>query len=201
MFHPDSLIIRGLTKICDLLFLNVVFVLSCATIVFSGTAVISLYAVTLKMIRGEEYEPVKGFLRAARKNFSSSVPVTILFFVDMTLIAVLYELLYADVLLISPTMFIFLVIVAFLLTALLSYLFPLLAHFKNTFSKHFENAGRLAIVNLPVTFFLTAVNLLPLLFLIFVPSIWGLIAAFWLLFGFALGAYLNSFYLNRIFNR
>lgn len=201
MFHSDSLLIRFLTKVCDVLFLNVVFVASCATVVFSGTAAASIYAVALKMIRGEDYEPVKGFLRAARENFLPSVPATILLFADITLIAVLYRLLYAEVLLVSPAVFILLAIGAWLLTALLSYLFPLLARYENTFPKHVGNAARLALANLPVTFFLTAVNLLPLLLGIFFPSAWGLVTAFWLLFGFALGAYLNSFYLNRIFSR
>ena len=171
------------------------------TVVFSGAAVISLYTVTLKMVRGEDYEPVKGFLREMRRNFHPSVPAAILLFADITLIAILYEILYAEALILSPTVFIFLVIAAWILTALLSWLFPLLAHFENTFSKHFGNSGRLAIAHLPVTFFLTAVNLLPLLFYIFIPSIWGLVVAFWLLFGFSSGAYLNSFYLNRIFGR
>ncbi len=201
MFHSDSLLIRFLTKVCDVLFLNVVFVASCATVVFSGTAAASIYAVALKMIRGEDYEPVKGFLRAARENFLPSVPATILLFADITLIAVLYRLLYAEVLLVSPAVFILLAIGAWLLTALLSYLFPLLARYENTFPKHVGNAARLALANLPVTFFLTAVNLLPLLLGIFFPSAWGLVTAFWLLFGFAMGAYLNSFYLNRIFSR
>ena len=38
MFHPDGLLIRFLTKVCDLLLLNLALVLSCVTVVFSGTA-------------------------------------------------------------------------------------------------------------------------------------------------------------------
>lgn len=72
MFHPDSFLIRFLTKVCDLLFLNIVFVLSCATIVCSGAAVTSLYAVTLRMIRGQDYAPMRGFFRGLRENFLPS---------------------------------------------------------------------------------------------------------------------------------
>ena len=67
MFHPDSFLIRFLTKVCDLLFLNIVFVLSCATIVCSGAAVTSLYAVTLRMIRGQDYAPMRGFSEGCGK--------------------------------------------------------------------------------------------------------------------------------------
>ena len=54
LIRPDSLPIRFLTKVCDLILLNLLFVLSCATVVFSGTGLTALYAVTLKMLRGKE---------------------------------------------------------------------------------------------------------------------------------------------------
>ena len=199
MFQPDSFLIRFLTKTCDLLFLNIMFVLSCVTIVFSGAAVTSLYAVTLKMIRGQDYAPIKDFLRALSENFLPSFPAAILLLVDVTLLAILRAALYAETLLMPPALFVLLAIITIFLTALLSWLFPLLARFENTFSRHLNNAVRLALVNLPVTFLLTAVNLLPLLLCLLIPPSLGVVFAFWLLFGFAAGAWVNSFYLNRIF--
>ena len=199
MFQPDSLLIRFLTKICDLLFLNIVFVLSCATIIVSGAAVTSLYAVTLKMMRGQNYAPIKDFLRALRENFLPSFPATILLFVDVTLLAILRAALCAETLLMPPTLFVLLAIIAVFLSALLSWLFPLLARFENTFFRHLSNAVRLSLVNLPVTSLLTAVNLLPLLLCVLIPSSLGVVFAFWLSFGCAAGGWANSFYLNRIF--
>ena len=199
MFHPDSFLIRFLTKMCDLLLLNIVLILSCATIVFSGAAVTSLYAVTLKMIRGQDYTPIKDFLRGLRKNFLPSFPVTLLLFGDVTLLAVLRSTLYAETLLMPPTLFVLLAIITVFLTALLSWLFPLLARFENTFSRHLGNAVRLALANLPVTFLITVVNFLPVLLCLLLPVSMGVVFAFWLLFGFGAGAWVNSFYLNRIF--
>ena len=144
MLHPDSLLIRFLTKVCDLLFLNILLLFSCLTIVFTGAAITSLYSVTLKMIRKEDYAPVKNFIQGLKRNFLLSVPVTILFFVDITLAAILKTILYAETLYIAPTIFVFLTIVSLFLTALLSYLFPLSARFENTFSHHLSNAVRLA---------------------------------------------------------
>ena len=199
MFHPDSWLIRFLTKVCDLLFLNIALVLSCCTVVLSGAAVTALYSITLKMMRGQDYDPVKGFLRALRENFLPSSPATALLFVNAALLALLRRALYAETLLFSPSLFLLLALAAVFLTALLSYLFPLLARFENTFSHHLVNAARLSLANLPVTFLITTVNLLPLLIGFFVPSLLGVTFAFWLLFGFAAGAWVNSFYLNRIF--
>ena len=199
MFRPDSLFIRFLTKVCDLLFLNIVFVLSCATIVCSGAAVTSLYAVTLRMIRGQDYAPMRGFFRGLRENFLPSFPVTLLLFGDVILLAVLRSTLYAETLLMPPTLFVLLAIITVFLTALLSWLFPLLSRFENTFSRHLGNAVRLALANLPVTFLITVVNFLPVLLCLLLPVSMGVVFAFWLLFGFGAGAWVNSFYLNRIF--
>ncbi|MCI9557351.1 MAG: YesL family protein [Lawsonibacter sp.] len=199
MFQPNSFLIRFLTKVCDLLFLNIMFVLSCATVVFSGAAVTSLYAMMLKMMRGRDCAPLKDFLRALRENFLPSFPATLLLFVDVTLLALLHTALYAETLLMPPALFILLTVIAVFLTALLSWLFPLLARFENTFPNHLSNAARLAVANLPVTFFLTAVNLLPLLLRVLIPASLGVVFAFWMLFGFAAGAWANAFYLNRIF--
>lgn len=201
MLHPDSWLIRFLTRVCDLLFLNILLLLSCVTVVFSGAAIVSLYAVTLKMIRKEDCAPVKSFVRGLRENFLSSLWVTILLLVDITSIAILITILYAQTLVISPPLFVLLAIAAVLLTALLSYLFPLSARFENTFSKHLGNEVRLALANLPVTVLITAVNLLPLLLGLFAPSVLGIVIAVWSMLGFSAGAYLNSFYLNRIFTR
>lgn len=198
MIRPDSFPIRFLTKICDLILLNLIFILACVTVIFSGTGLTALYTVTLKMVQRKEYIPLKGFVRAARDNFIPSVPATMLLFLDGALIAYLCYVLYADALLIPPELFVLLAIAAILLTAVLSWLFPLLAGFDNTFPHHLANAAKLALANLPVTCLMTLVNLLPLLLALLFPALLGQFAAFWLLIGLAAGAFANSFYLSRI---
>lgn len=200
MIRPDSRPIRFLTKLCDLIILNLIFLLTGATVVFSGTGLTALYSVTLKMVRGKEYVPLRGFLRAARKNFIPSVPATLLLFLDGMLTAYLCHVLYADDLLIPPELFILLAMAAILLTAVLSWLFPLLAGFENTFPRHLANAARLALANLPVTCLATLINLLPLALALLFPALLGQLAAFWMLVGLAAGAFVNSFYLARIFD-
>ena len=127
MLQPGSRLIRFLTAVCDLMILNILLVLSCVTVVFSGDGVVSLYTVTLRMFRGTEDSPGKSFLRALRGNFIPSVPSTLLLLADVTMIAVLRRVLYAETLLLSPTVFVLLTIITIFLTALLSYLFPLTA--------------------------------------------------------------------------
>ena len=201
LFQPDSWLIRFLTRVCDLIILNVLTLISCATIVCSGAAITALYSVALRMMRKEDGPIVKSFFRSLRSNFIPSVPATILLFADVLLFAVLHRALYADVLMFSPNIFILLSIIAIFFTVLLSYLFPLLARYDNTFLRQLGNAGRLALANLPVSCLLLAVNLLPLLVGIFLPALWAYVVGFMALVGIASGAYINSFYLNRIFGQ
>lgn len=199
LLHPNNWLIRFLTRICDLLLLNILFLLACMTVICSGAAITALYRMTLRLIRGESTSIVMGFLTALREDFSASVPATILLFGDLMLIGVVRYALYADFLVFSPVVFILLSIATTVLTALLSYLFPLLARYENSFPHQMENAGRLALANLPVTCLITVVNLLPLLIGICLPDLWIFFTAFWALIGAAAGAYVNSYYLNRIF--
>ena len=199
MFLPGGRLIRFLTAVCDLMILNILLVLSCVTVVFSGDGVVSHYTVTLRMFRGTEDSPGKSFLRALRGNFIPSVPSTLLLLADVTMIAVLRRVLYAETLLLSPTVFVLLTIITIFLTALLSYLFPLTARFNNTFVRHLGNAARLAVANLPVTFLITGVNLFPVILPLLLPQLLGIVAAFWLVAGFSVGGWMHSFYLNRIF--
>lgn len=199
LLHPNSWLIRFLTRVCDLLLLNIVFLLACMTIACSGAAITALYRVTLRMMRGQSAPIVKDFLAALREEFLASTPATVMLFGDLMLIAVVRYALSANFLVFSPAIFILLSIAVIVLTGVLSYLFPLLARYENTFSQQLGNAGRLALANLPVTCLMTVVNLLPLLIGMCLPNLWAFFTGFWVLIGAAVGAYLNSFYLNRIF--
>ena len=199
-FLPDSRFMRYFTKVCDLHQQNKLTVFLSLTVIAAGTAIISLYTAVIKMMQEEDSEPVSCFLHALRENFSLSVPAAPLLFADILLLALLRYALTAETLVFSPAAFVFLAIAAAFLTALLSYLFPLLARFENTFPRHLANAWRLAAANLPVTFLLVTVNLLPLLLAVFLPGLFRLLAVFWLMIGIAASAYLNSFYLCQIFD-
>lgn len=198
---PDSGIIRFLTTVCDLIFLNVIFVLACATIVCTGAAVTALYSTVLGMLKESDRTPVRDFLRNLKRSFTASTPAALLLFADIALLAVLYRALYAETLLFSPELFVLLCMGAVVLTAVLSYLFPLIACFENRFCQHLGNAARLALANLPVTFFVTAVNLSPVLTAVFLPRFIGPFTAAWLVIGAAGAAWVNLFYLRRIFGR
>lgn len=196
---PDSGLARFLTRVCDLMLLNVIFLLACGTVVCLGAAATALYGTALELYREGACTPVRDFLRNLRKSFTASTPGAVLLLADLTLLALLRQAFAVG--LFPPVLTGALCIGAVGLTAVLSWLFPLMACFENTFPRHLGNALRLALANLPVTVFITAVNLLPVLALFLPPRGFGLFLGLWLLIGAAAGAYGNLFYLRGIFGR
>ncbi|MCR5810159.1 MAG: YesL family protein [Lachnospiraceae bacterium] len=201
LFSPDNPVIRFLGRVCDLMILSVLFTLSCMLIVPSGAAMTALYTMTLKMVRNEEGETIKGYLTALRNSFLNSAPGAAVLFLEWGMIFVIVYALYTGVLLFSPLIFIILCIVTLMLTSWLSWLFPLQARFENHFSGHCRNAAALSLTQLPVTSLMTLVNLLPLLSVLLFPNRAGELITFWILFGFGGCAFVNSIYLRHVFGR
>ena len=105
---PNSGIARFLTKICDLIFLNVVFILTSCTVVCLGAAVTALYMTAMELYQERDCTPVRDFLRNLRKAFTASTPAAVLLLADLTLLVVLCRVLYAGTLLFPPELFVLL---------------------------------------------------------------------------------------------
>ena len=201
LFTPDNPVIQLLSRVCDLILLSILFSLSCVLVVPAGAAITALYIMTMKMVRNEEGETIKGYLTALRNSFLNSAPCAAVLFLEWGMIFVIVYALYAGVLLFSPLVFILLCIVTMVLTSWLSWLFPLQARFENHFSGHCRNAAALSLTQLPVTCLMTLMNLLPMLSVLLFPNRAGELITFWILFGFGGCAFVNSFYLRRVFDR
>ena len=60
-FNMDSPIMRFLSRLCDLMILNILCLICCIPIVTIGASITALYSVTLKMVKGEDSYIAKGF--------------------------------------------------------------------------------------------------------------------------------------------
>ena len=68
----DNVITRALSKICDMICLNVLWVICSIPIVTIGASTTALYTVMLKMVRNEEGYIFRGFFKAFKENFKQS---------------------------------------------------------------------------------------------------------------------------------
>lgn len=189
-------------KVADLCLLNLVCLACCIPIVTAGASITALYYVTLKMVRNEESYIFRSFFKSFKQNFRQAtiihlimVAAAILLYLDTNIVKVMGEPM-------SQIMSVIFAVFTLVYAMILLYLYPILAKFYNSVKNTFTNAILMAIRHLPYTIIMLIICALPLL-IFFVPSLQMqmTLILLLLLFGMAVIAYLNSFFLVKIFDK
>ena len=200
-FSMDNKFFTFMNKVADLCILNIICLVCCIPIVTAGASITAMYYVTLKMVRNEEAYIVRSFFKSFKDNFKQA---TIINLIMIAVGAVLYLDLNVDKNMPGSAGQIFHVIfMAFVIIyyVLFLYVYPILARFYNTIRNTIKNALFMAIRHLPYTVVMVLIGLCPLL-LLFIGSyqIQSTLFALFLVMGFGVIAYCNSFFLVKIFD-
>ncbi|MCI5759130.1 MAG: YesL family protein [Eubacterium sp.] len=156
-FNMDGPVMRGLTRVFDLVLLNLLTVLCSIPLITIGASLAAMHSVLLKMVRNEESYIVKSFFRAFKENFKQATGMWALDLFFGGLIALEWTMLKSF----GYDQMLFRVIIAgltLLLLAHMSYSFVLIARFENTFGQIFRNAVALAVGYLPRTLGMVAIH-------------------------------------------
>lgn len=190
-----------MSKVADLCILNIICVVCCIPVITAGASITAMYYVTLKMVRNEEAYIVRSFFKSFKQNFKQATIINLI----MLLIGVV---LYVD-LNVSKAMqggagqIFQIIFMAFVLIyfILFLYVYPVLARFYNTIKNTIKNALFMAIRHLPYTVVMVLIAVCPLLLLLVKSyQIQSTLFVLFLLMGFALIAYCNSYFLAKIFD-
>lgn len=201
IFKGDTPFYQALTKLCDIVILNALFVICCLPVVTIGSSMTALYYMMMKMVKDEEPSIVKGFFRAFKENFKQSFLMTLLMLLILGILgADLYIFGNSES---SNHTILFGGGVALMLVvaAIVSYAFPLLARFENTVKNTIINAGKLALAYLPYTILFVVLNAGPILWFVVSPETFSYIFKIWICIGISGIAYFNSIFLLRIFEK
>lgn len=157
LFNPNNPVMILLSRIFDLIALNVCFVIACIPVFTVGPALTALYDVALKMADGEFGYTVKNFFASFRENFRQGLILWILTaFTAIFLAADLYVILN-----IIPPEFMPLQIPVWLLlfmdASVMIYAFPVLAKYEQTVLSIIRNSILLSISNIPLTVFIIVI--------------------------------------------
>ena len=201
LFNMDGPLFRFLSKVADMMILNLVFLISCLPIVTIGASVTALSYVTLKMKDGEEGYIVRTFFRSFRENFKQSTIIWLI----MLMLAVVMSLDFMIIGSMEGTMAMVMKVLvgvgALIWLMVFLYVFPLQSRFYNTIRSTVQNAVLLSIANFPKTICMMAVMIGSVLLTLWNSyTIWyGLLV--WILLGFAIVAWINSQFLYGIIKR
>jgi len=201
IFNMDNAFFRAMGRLADLMILNLIFLLCSLPVFTIGASTTALYYVTLKMAANEEGYVVRSFLKSFRQNFRQATIILVaLLFAGSVLGLDIYILNHSD----SSFGAVFLVLISaitILYVMELIYIFPLLSRFENSIAVTFRNAFIMAIADFPRTLVMMLL-IVGSVFLTFwnAYTLWyGILV--WIVCGFALIAFANSFFLNRIFKK
>lgn len=181
--------------LCNYIVLNLVFLATCVPVFTIGSALVSLYTVTMREARGEYGYLVRPYLTEFRKNLKRGTGMWAIIAGVAALgifgIAFWYSLGSA----VSGAAMVILIIVLIMIFAAAQYAFPLLARFDDTVKQTLKNAMGLAFSELKYTILLAGIDLL-VVSLAYVASPVRIIL---LIFGFAFTALLKAHILIKVF--
>lgn len=198
IFSPDSRFMRIMSRVADLILLNLCYLLTCVPIFTIGAASAALYTVCFRFCTEAEEGVIKSYFRAFRENFKRGIGVWLIVLLCGATALINAWIFYAmpGVLRFPAVIFAILFVLALLI---FGYAFPLLSQFDNGVWPTLRNALILGLGYLPRSLLITAVNVFPFVlmladFYLFLQS-----AFLWTVLYFSLAAYVNTFLLKGVF--
>ena len=201
VFNFEGPVFTFLSRLADLFWLNLLFIICSLPIVTIGASKTALYYVTLKMAKDEEGYITKSFFKSFKDNFLQATAIWLIYLVIIVVLVVdlrianggsLVDILNSDT--ISNVVIISVSLMGVLLLITETYVFPILARFYNTVFNTVKNALLISIRHLPYTLFMIAISIVPYVLMWFSPTAYLLIFIM-----FALVAYINSKFFVKIF--
>lgn len=197
-FSPDSMFMRIMSRVADLLILNVLFLITSVPVVTIGAASTALYTVCFRLGTDREAGTVKTYFSAFRDNFKQATPLWLLLLLCGGAAGFNTMLFYTvpGAARFACALFGILFIVVLFVHA---YVFPMLSLFNSDNKSLLKNALILSLGYLPRSILAAALNILPLGCLLL--NFYGFFQAgfVWIALYFSAAAYANTFILKKVF--
>lgn len=184
-----------INTLCNYVVLNLVFLITCLPLFTIGTALSSLYYVTLKEARGEYGYLVRPYLSEFRKNLKSGTAAFGMLFVIGAVLLFNLVFWYSMGTIATSVLSGLFVIALILWLFVFTYTFPLIARFQNSTKQTLKNALCLMMCNVKSTIALALIYITVITLCVFARPMKLLMV----LFGFAFIAYCQSFIFKKVF--
>lgn len=200
LFDMDSPLMQFISRLCDLVVLNIVFLLTCLPIFTIGAANTALYDVVFRMDTEREEKLLRTYFRAFKENFrqSTAIWLVLLLFGAASCVNMVQ---FSEIGGIFGYFLFLIAMLILIVTAMVfGYAFPLLSRFANSTRNMLKNALLLGVGSLPRTVVVTVINCFPWVLLIVNLYAFVRIGFLWFALYFAAAAYFNSRVLKKVFD-
>lgn len=196
LFSPERGIYKVMTRIYQLLLLNILFILTSIPIFTIGASLCAAYGTSYKLQKGDEENLFKTYFKQFKANFKQGSLLWLGVVAVFSSIYLGYPSLKSFFATFPAVFYIFAFVLGIFLLTLL-YLFPMTAKFSSSLGQLVTNSLILTLKHLPyslIIFFFT--GLVGIVLPIYLPQIWFL----WLFLGFGTIIYFSSIILEKIFS-
>ena len=203
LFNPDSRIMIFLSRVADLVILNILWLVCCVPVVTIGASTTAMYHVIRHWQKDSVSSIMRDFFQSFKEDFKQATPVYLILLI-LTVAVVMNAMLIFNPdnsAAVPSYLLVIWFISALILLFISSFVYPVMAFFADSIFKTLRNAMVLALANLPRTILISILNLLPVILLFVNLSFFLQSSIFWLLIGGALVAYLNMSILKPVFKK
>lgn len=201
LFNPYNPIMEFLSKIFDLIILNLLFILSCIPLITVGASISALSHITLKIVKGEDPYIWSGFWKSFRQNFKQG---TLLWFFSILIFIFLkmdFSIINSQAIPAFMVIRIFLWIIYIIALSMFLYIFPIISHFVCTTKQALKNALFMTFGYFPYTMLLLVITGLILFLCSISQKIFALIIVINCICGCSFLSLLYSLIFNHIFKK
>lgn len=196
-FSDSNPVIRGLTKLADLMWLNALFIITSLPLFTIGAAASALYYESMCVVQGEEAYITRDFFKAFKNNFKYATIVWIVSAFLLLLFGYTFYILGKSDLSYAHIAMGILGVPIILICFMLLYVFPIMSRFENTLMNTVINALLISLAQFPKTILMLAFSAVPILLVLSSLNWFPLL----ILGGFAIVAYVNGSFMNKIFEK
>lgn len=201
LFSPDNPVMQFISKIFDLVVLNLIFILGCIPVVTIGASISALYYVSLKMVRGEDPYIWQNFWKAFRQNFKQSTIVWLLSLLVFAFLGMDFYIINSQDTTLFAVVRVGLWVVCLFLGSMFIYIFPVISHFVCTTGQALKNAALMVIGHLPFTALLLALYGIIIYLCTLSVKSFALVIVLSGICGFSVVAFTACIAFDRIFKR
>lgn len=157
----DGPLIQFLSKMADLMWLNILTMICCIPIVTAGASLTALNYMALKIVRNEECYITRGFFKAFKENFKQSTVIWLIFLFVAGVLAVDYRIMTTAEVEINGAVRMLILVFCMLTLFTFMFVFPVQAKFSNPVRVTVWNSFVFSIVQFPKTILMVILYVLP----------------------------------------
>lgn len=195
-FNVDNAFFSFLGKLCDVIFLSVIWVVLCIPVITIGPANTALYYATVKVIRRERGYLFREFFKSFKMNFKRAAVIGVV----LTIIYIILTFdLYASWTSLGNTtnmgsiLFGIYIAITLLLTSFTIYVFPVLSRFDMTVKQLVKTVFYMSMKHLPSSIGMLVITVAAFIGVMFIPLLLFVIPA--------AASFLNSFLMERVLKK